>query len=172
MARHELLLPYLILPQWKLTNSFIKLKALWSDSPIIAKHFHWLIFRDSYCSLPSTPTKKTKPSKETKSTPQPSWSRRMIMTCMTALATINASSPFELKSDRLLRRDLRQFQHPQGGLNSHNLSQSKTKAHVHKALLTRLQSDSELFWSALLSSNTKISSAVLDSGASQRRTYI
>ena len=90
----------------------------------------------------------------------------MIMTCMTALAAINSSSPFELKSDRLLRRDLQQFQHPQGGLNSNKLSQSKTKAHVHKALLTCLQSDSEMFQSALLSSNTKISSAVLDSGAS------
>ena len=68
----ELLLPYLILPRWKLTDPFIKLKALWSNSPIITKYFHWLIFRDSYCSLPSTPTKRTKPSKETKSIPQPS----------------------------------------------------------------------------------------------------
>ena len=90
----------------------------------------------------------------------------MMLTCMTALATINSCSPFELKSARLLRRDLRQFQAPLGGLDSNKLSQSVTKTHVHKALLTRLQDDSELFQSALLGSNTKISSAVLDSGAS------
>ena len=88
------------------------------------------------------------------------------MTILTALATIGSSNPFELKSERALRRDLRRFQGPSGGLDSNKLYCNPGKRHVHKALLTRLETDTTIFKDTIKDSQVSISSAVLDSGAS------
>ena len=154
----ELLLPFVVLPL-----SRLKLNTYWQDLWHITTYLHWILFRDSYSST-SSPSPSTKEESKPKSTlPRVKKSKKLVMTVLTTLATIGSSNPFELKSGGVLRRDLRRFQAPCGGLDSNKLCNHPLK---HMALLTRLQEDNQIFNDTIKDSKVNISSAVLDSGAS------
>ncbi len=156
-AWKELLLPFIVLPLTRL-----KLRSYWQDLWKLTTHIHWIFFRDSYSSPPS-PSPPVKKESKSKSTLPRVKSKKLVMTILTALATIGSSNPFELKSGGVLRRDLRRFQGPCGGLDSNKLCNHPKK---HQALLTRLQEDNQIFKDTIKDSKVNISSAVLDSGAS------
>ena len=61
----ELFLPYAILPNWKFTDPFIKLKVTWAEWPTFRHYLLWLFFRDSYHSTPTTAKTIKPPAKPT-----------------------------------------------------------------------------------------------------------
>ena len=161
----ELFIPFCILPPFTFSDPLLKFKVLWQQLHAFALFFHWVLFRDSYQSCPST-DKTVKKKPKPKLTLPRVQSKRMAMTCLAALATIGTASPFQLKSEHNLRRDLRKFKAPCGGLDSNKLSNNPRQSHVHKALLTRLKDDCSIFTEAVNSALVAISSAVIDCGAS------
>ena len=101
-------------------------------------NFVWsLLLRDNY-SLTANPS----PNKATKSTPRKQGRKSsIVLSAMTALATLSAPAPFQLSSDVQLRRALTRYKDPLGGLNTNKLSLSTAKSSPHKALLTQLHNN-------------------------------
>ena len=88
-----------------------------------------------------------------------------MLSALAAFATIQNSQSLQLQSDVKLRKDLQRFKNPDGGLYTNRLSQSKAKAAVHQAFLTKMHGDTAEFMDAIGNQEGVVSS-VVDSGAS------
>ena len=145
--------PLLILPHCKFKDA-IKLVSYMPS-------YLWpLLTRDTYYHpKPQLPAKK-----EPKSKPKPP---NLLLKALALLATVQAASgeSMQLKSDIKLRQSLQRFKNPAGGLYTDRLSNSTSQKEVHKALVSKIHSDTKEFQESI-GEEHPIISTVLDTGAS------
>ena len=127
--------------------------------PLLINYVVRLFFRDSFVR-PST-----QPVPTAQKTPSRSPTKKLMLASLAALASIHSASPIQLKSDRQFRKDIQRYKSPLGGLNTTKLSLSTSKNAVHKALITKLNTDTIAF-NECLDSKLPVISCVVDSGAS------